>query len=537
MMHIKEFFKDTHITSFPFIFLESSSNRLEGSFFIGYGFNPDTFISNGLGKTNVPVALLEKITDGRFIVRYENSRGTHIYVDSAGQELLFVYSDRTRWALSNSFLALALYASRKGWSLTLSAPLMASFFMRGSFWDQPISHQTAFHEIRLIDHRKKVLIDNNHQLRITQRAESYQTPSSWEFIEHWRNVIKTVATHIAPDIYIELSGGLDSRVAFALSHSSAPNLSVISNRKKKIDYAIASTIANIYKTPITHHSHLLRNAIEPDLSWKLWLLGNAGIQLGDRKRPPGQMPSPTARVAGGGGEVARIFYHSSPSSLLRKVEKFFPFPHIQDAVVSKLASTFENENIHLNKHTDLIRHYINYRNRYFSGRAWYKSLFGFQLTPFQTGTFHSLSYKLTDDDVKQAMLHFRLLNQTAPALLYFVFDDIHKSWPNNLLVTQADKNMRPDTLKRSTTCLDFHLASNNKGNQDRNSSESPESKSSLSSASDLITFRELQLIFESKTTSGWQEQLALGQLDEREKFCLINSSILLQLCTKISWYD
>jgi hypothetical protein len=87
--------------------------------------------------------------DGSYIVVGKSGSETVIGTDFAGYRKMFLYRHGDSWAVSDSLIDLARFASSHGLPVTISKPHLSTFFIERDFGRQIASLQTSVSQIQL----------------------------------------------------------------------------------------------------------------------------------------------------------------------------------------------------------------------------------------------------------------------------------------------------------------------------------------------------------------------------------------------------
>lgn len=378
-------------------------------FFTGTALGEDFIILDSGGwkdfkQTNVKSS---SPTEGRFFVCRElgDTKVFRIETDSFGTEAIFIFQcpgDSNKWAISNSLQYLAETVVKYGWGLTVCEPAIASIFLKGSIGKQPLSSQTVYSEIKLLQPDNYVEVSLGSNIYEIKKREFRYRFSTYEdaivkWFSYWRSVVKSlsISNHVDDPIIFDITGGVDSRMMMSIALSiNSENVEFFSTPHKLSDYKVASDLCEKFNrklrsTPPNWH----RLSIEKQYHW--YLYGNCGFYTAQTPAPLKNTPSYTVRFTGVGGENYRNFYQGNGCQWINKIQNLLPEPLKKfKGSVTKL---FLNSIVELGfdpvSGNGMVEHYRKYRSRIIGGRSFYENLKFRYLSPL----FDSYLLALSDE--------------------------------------------------------------------------------------------------------------------------------------------
>lgn len=277
------------------MFLADINNITTDPLMLGVGYTDKAIISSTeglikfIGSGGNPFNLIE----GKYLIKYQvkDSR-TIIMTDNIGGELLFLYKQANCWCISTSLYQMAEYIKSIGMPLTVKKNDIALNFVQTSLFEQPLNTNPNFEEIRLVSQKQFVLVENqnisikNKELgwvNTTFKDFTFQQKLSY-FIHYYRGIIRELLKHRPIDI--ELSGGIDSRVLFALFKSNVINQEIlVSTDKNRVnDFSIVNMLSENYSFPLVSHDNPNKGRDDYLKKYLLFKYGNIGISR-THKRP------------------------------------------------------------------------------------------------------------------------------------------------------------------------------------------------------------------------------------------------------------
>ena len=376
--------------------------------------------------------------DGSYIFVCKEKDSLVIHQDFNGSYGLYLYQDDNYFCISNSFLKIVDYLKHKI-NLTMNWDVAKSYL---SSTLCTISYkQTLINEINLILRNRKVLIDvkskkiflnkvyyNENSISLDSE-EAFNILDNW--FDKWINIFRNLKLK-TDNLSIDLSGGIDSRLTFALMLSSKIDLNRINIRSLNDevhthpeDFKIASTIADYYNFNLNNKEFLTDNPqyfkeFSTILNLSFYTKLGFHNQLFFKKF---RRLNPFYRITGAGGESLRNHFGPTRKSLIIRAEA------ISNEVVDSTNKIIEKNIEEYIKEYDISEEdyeFINYnetrRNNHF-GRGAVESYLSntIYLTPLIDSNLCKLkttSKECDDDNLLVILIFIRY----CPELLDFEFE-------------------------------------------------------------------------------------------------------------------
>lgn len=286
-------------------FLITSENFKDiDSFFVGYCIYKDKlYLKYNKALENI---MGGDKTFGFFTYVKKQDNEIQIIRDSMGLMPLYLFQNEKNWAISNSFWKLFDYVSKKN-ALHLNKGFAECLF---SFGMMPyVVEETLCDEIKVLSIFADIYIDIKTGLLSIQTPDklakkvSLESKEGMAILDEWISDWSYLAKQLEKsglDFRVDLSGGYDSRVSFAIAKAgnvdfSRENMYLYSFMPKdeaskshfKNDYGVAKRIADIYEIKLTSDSYKIGkykdlSTIDRYYNYKNTLFGSEA-QVFDRK--------------------------------------------------------------------------------------------------------------------------------------------------------------------------------------------------------------------------------------------------------------
>ncbi|WP_324044009.1 asparagine synthase (glutamine-hydrolyzing) [Aeromonas dhakensis] len=430
------------------IIISSETNNNECDILDGVAFHKSGVVcyNNGLEEFKKHGGSCSELIQGRFFIKYCDGDNTIIRTDEDGKELVFYYSDGDFWCVSTSFLGMLWFLKEKGMHLTASKLELAKFFVNTSLFEQPYNHNLPIKEIKLLDAGSEINITkNSFEIKKIEARETFKSGRFFDlvsdFIKESRITIGGLVGNF--DVDLELSGGVDSRIVLGLALPYKDKIKVSSDKSGKgreDDYIIAKAMSYNYNIELGDNK--LKNYGSNDISskWALYKLGCIGVSR-TNPRPnsaSGTKFSKRVRLNGGGGENSRVFYNSNIQAYFNVINKTNLADEVKSKLIIDLTSALDFYGYKSSPQKAMVDIYSAYRQRYFSGRAWYYSLLGLVYAPMAGKSFSSIMTASDIEDVfgcdinqilERNLILLFILNALDPMLPFIRFDNDKKNFP------------------------------------------------------------------------------------------------------------
>lgn len=438
------------------VFLISKKQRVK-NLFQGYCFVGKDYVSGSEGALAfqkekgacVPVG-----EDGCYVTADTDSNGdVRISTDFYGYKKVFYYWDESFWAVSNSIFILCEHLKENGVRITPNYGQLAAIRLSNSALNQLPSFYTYVNGVKLLPLGVSLIIGDSGVCfeKIPKKECTYSYESELEnFLDIWVSRFETLMNDSRIKITSDITGGLDSRVIFAILHFAASRLGVSPEGKVRLkcgsvrgdtaDLDVARIVCRTFGMPL--NSRPVGSAPPLDgynsyITWKCLSLGSYHpIYM------PNYLPdSFNISFSGGGGENYRPFYEKfmKSKSIDRFVDSNSSRVHpewlsyqFREEIQESFSLISENSG---EESDPLMLHYQHFRNRFHAGRA-----------PQSTVTFNALgSWSLNNvanlagvERLGSAQIYFDIINSLCPKLLDISFDKPEKSPSDSVLKGLAE---------------------------------------------------------------------------------------------------
>lgn len=155
----------------------------------------------------------------------------------------------------------------------------------------------------------------------------------------------------------------------------------------------------------------------------------------DQIQGGGIKPSSNFRINGGGGGIGKVFYNPNYKAYINLINKSHLKGDVKKQVINNFLLQLAEQEYEQGSAQAMVRLYTKYRLRYFAGRAWYYSLLGTLISPFNSNLF-TLIMKSNDleeffnqdlENIYQKnLIQLYLLYVLEPKLCFFITDSKEK---------------------------------------------------------------------------------------------------------------
>lgn len=428
-------------------YLFSSDSAPAERFFQGYAFAGVDYIfgPDGLRRYEAETgAELLGGEDGCYVLA-KAQPGYHAFeADYAGYKRILFYHGPGHWVASNSLRRMVAHLRESGRRVAPNRAQLARMSSLKNITNQQTSFQTIVEGIRVLPAGCRLSIN-----RDGFRVDARRTPANLgayedrlaTFLRIWIARLRTLLGDKRMRIVTELSGGLDSRVVFALRERaraadgpSPAQLAVASKATRgdvDSDLCVAAEIADQFGVPLNAPIHRPKR-LPADMSYRLWR--DLDLGLYDLVFFPDHEIDPFFVMLGGcGGENVRRFYAGHMKR--NTVEEFLRYAsrnvrpasevpafvaQMQDAM-----STIEGLEASSDVYVDpLIAYYRHFRGRFHGGR---RSQVAVSFNPFASRHLAVCLRAAGQERLDRAQIHYDLLYATCACLLSAPFDDPKKA--------------------------------------------------------------------------------------------------------------
>lgn len=370
-----------------------------------------------------------------------------ILQDFNGSYGLFVFEKEDYFAISNSFTYLVEHLKEKE-TLTLNKDFAYSFFVSGlcSF----IYSQTLVNEIEMIPRHFKLLINikdkslKYEEIDYGEATISIDSPEGMDVLDTWHDNWVRFIRKLKSDtdyINVDLSGGFDSRIVFALVLSSNIDIDKIRVNSRiggggayDEDYEIASQIAERFGFKLNNNLHQpIKNFSQMGTPINLSFYAKLGFHR-QMYFKMDYCSKPAYKLNGSGGEAIRSYWNYSPQKFIEDSLKSANFysPQLAKPTEYMLNDTFkkiqEKHNVSdadSNQLTSLLYKETRCRNHFGKSNTGNYLTNRIEFHPLLDPMLHRL--KLSDDKCgDNNLLMSVIFTRYCPELLDFKFEGNRK---------------------------------------------------------------------------------------------------------------
>ena len=390
--------------------------------------------------------------DGCYITANKEYENYIFGSDHSGFKKIFYYKNpiTKNWVVSNSINLMVEHLSEHGIRVSPNYEQLVFMAAKGSFAQQLVSFNTIAAEIMLLPINTSLKI-GKECLEINRNASEISLEKSYEellynFVEIWVSRFKTLLSNDKLFISQSITGGVDSRAVFALSHLARQEVKVYADYKlictltrgDPIDIDIAQKICSHYDYELNNKdNHTVNKKVKLTnlQKYEVWKDTSLGIYR------PIYFPNKginafNITIGGGGGENHRPFYGKNIKAsaddrfdlfidrfcqnidynYLNNCEK----DNLNNLLKQDMDMTIEHlsqqpENQHLDK---LVIHYRHFRNRLHAGLfPQYRSA----ITPLSSKLLDCIANEENIDKLENSQILYDLIN-LVEGLLDFSFD-------------------------------------------------------------------------------------------------------------------
>lgn len=425
------------------IFTSFDSQNNKYFYFNGVAFCEDRVF---IGATSEVYKNIESAIEGRFFAASINGTEKKFWTDNTGQELIFYYSCDKVWAVSNSFRKLAIFLRKKEVELTVNYGALFPFAVQHSSSQGLMTNNTIINEISILG-AEQFLETCGDKLKVVERAEPDSEKDFsllvTDFINKWASRLRSIVEKMPEETIIcDLTGGVDSRIIFALLLASGCDLKKISfncNEKWEEDFQVAKIIAEKYGLSLNKSKRRPHYSINHSIKLENFLDSYLGVYHGAYFSNYENFSSGAIHIHGGGGGLIRSVYSHDPSNLLLSKNSNFPSPLSHEKSMLELVD-FNEKVVEPSSNTNFgrsIKYYFETRNRYHFGRNSYKSLSSYLITPLISQDVLKLSR--CSEGLKDRDLYIAIFLLTDPSLIQIEFDDEKKQFNSDRVASVKRK--------------------------------------------------------------------------------------------------
>lgn len=435
------------------IIFVKSWGKIPDALFSGIAYTTNSIIIGNEGFKKYKLANTfnpKDFIDGRFALFSRTGDSYVIKTDEMGQESIFYYNSGDEWAISNSFYFLLEELKRRGCLLNVKKSALIAPFVKHALCQQLVSNHTGIKEIKVlplgeeivINRAKKTfnIIKSDHGGEPVKHDDDYRS-ALIEFCVKWASRFASLISKKPEMVFMDLSGGYDSRVLLGLAIRSGMDLTKInirSNKQYNEDYQIAKLLATTYGFNLSERSltGIKANSFQ---AYNLWKYGNLGIYF-PVYTPIFSVIPKTLHFHGAGGELHRSYYSKSASSLAKNLKSSFKNNEQYCQLSSEFLGAMNTLGADIDKSESMMEHYASFRSRFHFGRNWVRSYSSPIVTPLASGSLKSASDYLNYKEKNSGKLLCDLFYMLDPALAALPFDKSEKSFCKDMILNASIKN-------------------------------------------------------------------------------------------------
>lgn len=391
--------------------------------------------------------------DGRFILLLKKNKNKYICrTDDMGQETLFYYCKKGKWAISNSLMYLAEELSKNKLKLTLNKTSIYSMAISNQslFGGQMLNHQTIFDEIKLlpidrqIEIRKQV---NNFSFSIKDTPrhstrkkiytkKQYKNMLARYIIDASSNLQSLLDSEL-DEITCGISGGKDSRVNLGLLLMHRETISKFGLFTKSYlseDFPVVKKLEQYLDIDVYHNNNRIGTSgyLQGREAYDLWKYGSAGVYVPIYK-PIDNTHRKTIRISGSNFE-ARSYAKKTPLQRYSAIKNDKNLSaksalHVADSFLQSFAQI----NIDPKDKNAMKEHYIAFRSRLHYGRTWYKRFERIPITPLLDNSLKLMSEWRQKNTGSKDQVLCDILYAISPKLVKIKFDKEEKNFSKEMI--------------------------------------------------------------------------------------------------------
>lgn len=416
------------------VFLFSSKTGVPRNFFQGFAFVGRDLVIGASGARAYEATGRAVLPgeDGCYVSAKTVDGVCLIGVDASGLKKLFLWQDADRWCASNSLTVLRRHVedAMGGPKLTPNAGQVAGLTIAGSSATEQISHhETLLDAVRLVPLGRALQVAGSEVREVAAPrppapAHPVYERSLRSFIDIWRARLLTVIERSGLDVAVDLSGGLDSRVTFALLSSVVDHRGFdaaarfVSGRgaAQRADLEVAQTIARERILTLNRRPSIAAPQYDQSSAFDVWSQLNIGIYL-PIYRPKDRLSPRHVNLSGLGGEGHRDFYPVGPTRAFVESHRSFAGDEAVRPWRAQVGSLLEGWSTETDDRQALRRYYREFRGRVHGGMFAQTKV---NAMPLASRYMEPLS-------IRGRMAYFDVIASTSPGLLDVPFDSEAKA--------------------------------------------------------------------------------------------------------------
>lgn len=425
------------------VFIFSNFSENPDFFFQGYCFVEHDYIYGSEGAEKYEVISNNKISfdeDGCYVLMRKSGCNFLFGTDYSGYKKIFYYHNPYEkiWIVSNSINLIVELMREKELTFTPNCAQISAMVLNKNFNQQLTSFKTSVNEITLLPVNTYLSINESYfsihecENNLLDHFDNYEKIIH-KYLETWASRYLTLVKNKNVVINQDLTGGIDSRAIFSLTHlvndrvlnERPSNQKLVSRvtRGDTIDYDIAKDISGYYDYDLQSNIPNRDEVISVKESYNLW----KDINLGSYHPiyfPVNRMNSFIVKFNGAGGGNYSPYYSANAKNYSKhrfelyigQFTKFFNYEFLGNEYKNNISESMKYVSKQMNNKSNekLTLHYTKFRNRFHGG-----------LIPQYTVCFTPLSSKYLDcimnvcdkDKIQSAQIMYDLINVIDDLLL------------------------------------------------------------------------------------------------------------------------
>lgn len=462
------------------VFIFSSFKNNPEFFFQGYCFVGRDYIYGQQGAEKYESTENVKIDfdeDGCYVLMRREKDEYLFGCDYSGYKKIFYYFDSysKNWIVSNSINLIVKLMDEMGLTYTPNYSQLNAIVLNKNFNQQLTSFNTPVKEIKLLPPNTYLRITNNYfsidncknDLLVEIENISYEEIIH-QYLEVWASRYLTIVSEKDMTINQDLTGGIDSRAIFSLTHMANKNVSsaILKNQRlisrvsrgDTIDYDIAKEITTKYNYDLQSSIPNEENLITAEESYHLW----KNINLGNYHPiyfPVNNMNPLITKFNGAGGGNYSPYYASGAKNYSKNrfelyINQFtnnLKYPFLGQEYKSDIAkdtnyiySRIGNDSIE-----KLTLHYNKFRNRFHGGMI---PQYTVCFTPLSSKYLDYITHVSSKEKIDSAQIMYDLINVTE-GLLSLRYDFYEKN-PKEMNIENIFNLKRELDVRKGSTYYD-----------------------------------------------------------------------------------
>lgn len=434
------------------VFIFSNFDENPDFFFQGYCFIEHDYIYGFEGAKNYEVVKKNRIDfneDGCYVLMRKSGCNYLFGADYSGYKKIFYYHNPYEkiWIVSNSINLIVELMKEKGLKYTPNCAQINAMVLNKNFNQQLTSFKTPVNEITLLPANTYLSINDSYfsinecENTLLSHFNNYEEIIH-KYFEIWTSRYLTLVKNEEFIINQDLTGGIDSRAIFSLTHlandkvlNKRPNNQKLISRVSrgdKIDYDIAKEITGFYNYNLQSNIPNEDELLDVKESYDLW----KHINLGSYHPiyfPVNNINPYIVKLNGAGGGNYSPYYSANAKNYSKHRFELYTGQFTKNFKYGFLGNEYKNnilesmqyisKQINNKSNEKLTLHYTKFRNRFHGG-----------MIPQYTVCFTPLSSKYLDcvmaicskDKIQSAQIMYDLINVTNELLL-MPYDFVKKS--------------------------------------------------------------------------------------------------------------